>query len=141
VHGALYAAEYGWDETFEALVAEIAAAFLRSYNRDREVCLIAEVDGERAGSAFVVQESDTTAKLRLVIVDRAARGRGVGTLLVQGAMRFARERGYTRMVLWTNDVLQAARRIYEREGFRLVSEETHHSFGVDLVGQVFDVAL
>lgn len=140
-HGRLYAEDYGWDLTFEALVAEIAAKFLREFKPGRERCFIAELDGQPVGSAFVVQEDETTAKLRLVIVEKQAHGLGLGKRLVREAIGFARDAGYTRMVLWTNDILHAARGIYVGEGFRLVAEEKHHSFGQDLVGQNWELAL
>lgn len=135
LHGELYARDYGWDISFEALVAEIAAAFLRNYNPAGERCFIAELDGRRVGSAFVVRASETEAKLRLVIIDPKAQGLGLGKQLVSEAMSFAKAAGYVRMSLWTNDILHAARHIYIKAGFRLVAEEEHHSFGVDLVGQ------
>lgn len=141
LHGELYARDYGWDITFEALVAEIAAAFLRNYDPAGERCFIAELDGTRAGSAFVVRNSDTEAKLRLVIMDPRAQGLGLGKRLVGEAMTFARTAGYTKMSLWTNDILHAARHIYVSAGFRLVAEEKHHSFGVDLVGQNWECDL
>lgn len=134
-HGRLYAEEYGWDISFEALVAEIAAKFLREFRPGQERCFIAELDGAPVGSAFVVRESDGEAKLRLVLVEARARGLGLGKRLVREALAFARAAGYRRMVLWTNDILHAARAIYIAEGFRLVAEEKHHSFGKDLVGQ------
>jgi DNA-binding MarR family transcriptional regulator/GNAT superfamily N-acetyltransferase len=133
----LYAQEYGWDWTFEALVAEIAAQFVRDFDPVREKCWVAEVDGRVAGSVFVMRQDDDTAKLRMLYVDAAARGRGLGRRLVDEAMGFARARGYRRMVLWTNDILTAARRIYETAGFTLIEEERHRSFGQDLVGQVW----
>lgn len=134
-HGRLYAEDYGWDLTFEALVAEIAAKFLREFKPGRERCFIADLDGQPVGSAFVVQEDETTAKLRLVIVEKRAHGLGLGKRLVREAIGFARAAGYARMVLWTNDILHAARKIYLDEGFSLEAEEKHHSFGQDLVGQ------
>jgi DNA-binding MarR family transcriptional regulator/N-acetylglutamate synthase-like GNAT family acetyltransferase len=134
-HGRLYAQDYGWDISFEALVAEIAAKFLRDFKPGKERCFIAELDGAPVGSAFVVRESDEVAKLRLVLVEARARGFGLGKRLVQEAIGFARASGYRRMVLWTNDILHAARAIYVAEGFRLVAEEKHHSFGQNLVGQ------
>lgn len=140
-HGRLYAEEYGWDISFEALVAEIAAKFLREFDEARERCFIAELEGEPAGSAFVVKQDDATAKLRLVLVEKRAQGLGLGKRLVRDAIGFAREAGYTRMVLWTNDILHAARAIYVAEGFRLVAQETHHSFGQDLVGQNWELDL
>ncbi|WID97516.1 helix-turn-helix domain-containing GNAT family N-acetyltransferase [Bosea vestrisii] len=134
-HARLYAEVYGWDISFEALVAEIAAKFLREFRPGQERCLIAELDGAPVGSAFVVRESDEVAKLRLVLVETRAQGLGLGKRLVREALSFARAAGYRRMVLWTNDILHAARAIYIAEGFRLVAEEKHHSFGKDLVGQ------
>lgn len=140
-HGRLYAEDYGWDISFEALVAEIAAKFLREFRPDRERCFIAEIDGAPVGSAFVMHESDETAKLRLLLVEKRAQGLGLGKALVREAIGFARGAGYGRMVLWTNDILHAARAIYLTEGFRLVAEERHHSFGKDLVGQSWELDL
>ncbi|MBX9911603.1 MAG: helix-turn-helix domain-containing GNAT family N-acetyltransferase [Beijerinckiaceae bacterium] len=140
-HGRLYAQDYGWDISFEALVAEIAAKFLREFRPGLERCFIAEWRGEPVGSAFVVRESDSAAKLRLVIVAPEARGLGLGKRLVAEAVGFAREAGYARMVLWTNDILHAARAIYVAQGFKLVAEERHHSFGQDLVGQNWELEI
>jgi DNA-binding MarR family transcriptional regulator/GNAT superfamily N-acetyltransferase len=140
-HGRLYAEEYGWDISFEALVAEIAAKFLREFKSGRERCFIAELEGAPVGSAFVVQETDEVAKLRLVLVEKRAQGQGLGKALVEEAIGFAREAGYRRMVLWTNDILHAARAIYVAEGFKLVAEEKHRSFGQDLVGQNWELDL
>jgi DNA-binding MarR family transcriptional regulator/GNAT superfamily N-acetyltransferase len=136
-HGRLYAEEYGWDETFEALVAEIAARFINRYNPKREHCWIAERDGENVGSVFVVERSPTVAQLRLLIVEPSARGAGIGRRLVSECVDFARRTGYRKMMLWTNGGLDAARHLYENAGFRLTKEERHHSFGKDLVGQTF----
>jgi GNAT superfamily N-acetyltransferase len=140
-HGALYAQEYGWDERFEALVATIAARFIERFDAARERCWIAERDGERVGSVFVVKRAATVAQLRLLLVEPSARGLGIGARLVDECLAFARGAGYRRMMLWTNGGLDAARAIYEARGFRLTKEERHHSFGHDLVGQTFERAL
>jgi len=140
-HGALYAREYGWDEQFEALVAGIVARFLRRYDARRERCWIAERDGMRVGTVFLVKKSVRIAQLRLLLVEPGARGLGIGRRLVEECIRFARQAGYRKIVLWTNDVLVSARKIYQAAGFRLVVEEQHHSFGADLVGQTWEVEL
>lgn len=137
-HGALYAQEQGWDLTFEALVAKITAEFIDSFDARRERCWIAEVDGEPAGCVFVVRKSHDVAKLRLLLVEPDARGLGLGKRLVDECLRFAKSAGYKSMTLWTQSNLTAARGIYERAGFRLVAEEPHHSFGVDLMGETWD---
>jgi DNA-binding MarR family transcriptional regulator/GNAT superfamily N-acetyltransferase len=140
-HGRFYAEEYGWDERFEALVAEIAAAFVQNFDRKRERCWIAEMDGEPVGSVFVVKDTKTTAKLRLLIVDPKARGRGLGKRLVEECIRFAREKGYRRLALWTQSNLAAARGIYRAAGFGKVKEEKHASFGVKLTGEYWELEL
>ncbi|MGX9791933.1 bifunctional helix-turn-helix transcriptional regulator/GNAT family N-acetyltransferase [Mycobacterium sp. MMS18-G62] len=134
-HGARYAAEYGWDTTFETLVARIVADFAERADTKREAAWIAEVDGERVGSVFCTAADTDTAALRLLLVEPSARGTGVGTRLVDECLEFARRSSYKRITLWTNDVLLAARRIYERAGFRCDRREPHHSFGHDLVGE------
>jgi DNA-binding MarR family transcriptional regulator/GNAT superfamily N-acetyltransferase len=140
-HGGIYAAEYGFDMRFEALVAEIAAAFVSDFDPQRERCWIAEKGGEPVGSVFLVKDTDRAAKLRLLIVDPAARGRGIGRQLVAECVDFARAAGYRKITLWTQSILVAARRIYEAAGFRLVRSERHHSFGHDLVGEYWELAL
>ena len=136
-HGARYAAEYGWDATFEALVARIVADYACDHDPERERAWIAEVDGQPAGCIFCVRQDDATAQLRLLLVTPAARGLGIGRQLVDECVSFARASGYRELVLWTNDVLTAARHIYEKAGFQLVAEEKHHSFGQELVGQTW----
>jgi DNA-binding MarR family transcriptional regulator/GNAT superfamily N-acetyltransferase len=134
-HGVLYAEEYGWDETFEALVAHIVADYVDHRDSQRENAWMAEIDGEVVGCVFCVKKEEKVAQLRLLLVDPKARGMGIGRRLVDECLRFARRVGYEQMMLWTNDVLEDARRIYEGAGFKLIEEEKHHSFGHDLVGQ------
>lgn len=140
-HGVLYAAEYGWDETFEAMVARIAADYAAGHDPRRERAWIAEVDGEPVGSIFCVSAGEHTAKLRLLLVEPSARGLGVGSTLVDECVRFARRAGYREMVLFTHDVLSAARRVYQRAGFVLDSEERKPAYGQDLVHQEWKLVL
>jgi len=140
-HGVLYAQEYGWDEQFEALVASIVAKFIQHYEPKRERCWIAEKEGEIVGSVFLLKQSKTVAMLRLLLVEPKARGVGIGTRLVSECQRFARYAGYRKIRLWTNNILIAARHIYEKAGFRRIHEEPHHSFGHDLVGETWELKL
>jgi len=133
-----YADEYGWDISYEALVAEICAQFIKNYDATREHCWIAEADGKPLGSVFLVKASDDLAKLRLLLVEKDARGLGIGRALVEQCLRSAREKGYKRMTLWTQSILVAARKIYQDAGFTLVASEPHRSFGQSLVGETWE---
>ena len=137
----LYAEEYGWDETYEALAAEIVAQFIKKYDPKRERCWIAEKDGARVGAVFVAKASDQIAKLRLLHVESEARGLGIGKRLVEECVRFARQTGYQKMTLWTQSILHAARHIYKQAGFLVVREEQHHSFGKDLTAETWELDL
>jgi DNA-binding MarR family transcriptional regulator/N-acetylglutamate synthase-like GNAT family acetyltransferase len=140
-HGALYAREYGWDESFEALVARIVADYVERRNPEREAAWIAQLDGRPVGCVLCVKREEQVAQLRLLLVEPDARGMGVGSRLVEECLVFAAGAGYREIVLWTNDVLVDARRIYQRAGFELREEESHHSFGHDLVGQYWGRSL
>lgn len=140
-HGELYWQEYAWDERFEALVADITARFVQDLDAQRERCWIAERDGERLGCVFLVKGTDEEARLRLLLVEPRARGLGLGKRLVEECIVFARSAGYRKMSLWTNSVLDAARHIYRQQGFRVVREEKHHSFGQDLIGETWELDL
>ena len=137
-HGALYASEYGFDSSFEGLVAEIAAKFLASFDASRERCWIADIDGVQVGSVFLVRHSDDVAKLRLLLVDPAGRGQGLGQRLVGECIGFAKACGYRKITLWTQSILVAARKIYQDAGFELVKSEPHRSFGQNLVGETWE---
>jgi DNA-binding MarR family transcriptional regulator/GNAT superfamily N-acetyltransferase len=139
--GLLYADEYGWDGTYEALAAEIVAQFIKNYDPSRERCWIAEKDGERVGAVFVAKASDEIAKLRLLHVEREARGLGIGKRLVEECVRFARQAGYKKMTLWTQSILHAARHLYKEAGFQVVREEQHRSFGKDLTAETWELDL
>ena len=141
-HGEVYAAEFGWDSDFEALVARIVADYAEGCDPGREAAWIAEIEGRRVGCVFcVAAEQAATAQLRILLVDPIARGQALGRRLVDQCVEFARAAGYQRLVLWTNDPLVAAGRIYRAAGFELTAEERHHSFGVDLVGQTYELDL
>ena len=137
-NASLYAQEYGWDISYEALVARITAEFIENFDPKRERCWIAEMDGERVGSVFVVKKTDEIAKLRLLIIDPKARGLGLGKRLVDECLRFAREAGYKSMTLWTQSILVAARGIYKRAGFECTATEPNHAFGVDLISETWE---
>ena len=140
-HGEIYAAEYGWDTSFDALVARIVADYAAGPDPAREGAWIAEAGGRRAGCVFCVAADETTAQLRLLLVDPAARGYGLGGRLVDECLAFARAAGYARMKLWTNHPLVAARHLYLARGFTRTQEEPHRSYGADLIGQIYELGL
>jgi GNAT superfamily N-acetyltransferase len=140
-HGALYAREYGFDSSFEALVAEILAKFVTSFDASRERCWIAEIDGAEVGSVFLVRHSDEVAKIRLLLVDPAGRGQGLGRRLVAECISFARHCGYRKITLWTQSILVAARAVYQDAGFVLAATEPHRSFGQSLTGETWELKL
>jgi GNAT superfamily N-acetyltransferase len=140
-HGELYAAEFGWDRTFEAAVATIVGDFGHGHDAAREAGWVAEADGRRVGCVLCVRGADGDAQLRILLVEESARGRGVGGRLIDACVEFARGAGYRRIWLWTNDVLAAARSLYLARGFRLYAEEPHRSYGADLVGQFYELDL
>lgn len=140
-HGAIYAAEFGWDASFEALVGEVMRSYVAEHDPTCEAGWIAEVDGRRAGSVFCIRQDRHTAKLRVLLVEPWARGRGIGSRLIAECISFARDAGYDELVLWTVDVLAGARRIYERAGFRLTRTEPAHRFGSRLVDEYWSLTL
>ena len=140
-HGSLYGEDYGWDERLEALTAEIVAAFVRNHDRKRERCWIAEREGENVGSVLLMRDTEEVARLRLLLVEPKARGLGIGVRLVEESLRFAHEARYRKVTLWTHSVLTAARRIYERAGFKLVDQQTHDNFGKELTGETWELEL
>lgn len=140
-HAVIYAQEYGWNEQFEGLVATIAADFLQAHDPRRERCWIAEREGQNVGCVFLVAKTKTVAQLRLLLVEPRSRGLGIGERLVTECVRFARQAGYRKIILWTNNVLVTARHLYEKAGFRLTHEEAHRSFGVKLVGETWELKL
>jgi len=140
-HGRIYAEEYGFDRAFERLVAQIVAEFLARFDAEREACWIAEIDGEPVGTIMLVDAGDRVAKLRLLLVEPCARGHGIGRRLVEECVRFARHAGYRKITLWTQSILSEARAIYQRSGFTKVAEKPHRDFGVDLVGETWEMEL
>jgi DNA-binding MarR family transcriptional regulator/N-acetylglutamate synthase-like GNAT family acetyltransferase len=140
-HAELYAREYGWAENFEGLCAQIVADFVSKYDAKRERCWIAEMDGQNVGSVFLVKDSEKVARLRLLLVDPVARGRGLGTRLTDECIRFARQCGYRSITLWTHNVLSVARHVYERAGFRLTASEPRRNFGQNVISEHWDLTL
>jgi GNAT superfamily N-acetyltransferase len=140
-HGAIYAEEYGWNEQFEALVAEVAATFLRKHDPTREHAWIAEVNGMKAGCVFLVRVDEETSKLRLLLVEQNVRGLVVGSRLVVECIAFTRAAGYTRMILWTNDTLHSARKLYEAFGFQLIATEPNREFGPATFAETWELLL
>lgn len=140
-HGELYARDYSWNEEFEGLVAGIIADFIKNFDADREHAWIAEKDGENVGAVFLIKDTENTAKLRLLFLDPKARGLGLGKRLVHECTLFARAAGYQKITLWTNSILLAAKHIYEKEGYKLVKSEAHHSFGHDLISETWELNL
>lgn len=140
-HAVLYTSEYGWNDQLEALVAEVVAGFLRRSDTQRERCWIAERHREPVGSVFVMCQSEAVAQLRMLLVEPSVRGLGIGRRLVEECIRFARQAGYRKITLWTHSILTAALHIYERQGFVLVHEEPHNSFGPELIGQTWELTL
>src|SRR5262249_12581669 len=138
-HGALYSQQYGWDDTFEALVAEILSKFAQDHNPERERIWVAEQDGEPLGSVMIVDAGDNVAQLRLLLVEPHARGKKIGKKLVDECVAFARKKKYSKMKLWTQSCLPEARNLYIKTGFKLVEEKPHHSFGHDLVAQIWEM--
>jgi N-acetylglutamate synthase-like GNAT family acetyltransferase len=140
-HGTLYAEEYGWNEDMEAMAAEITAKFIRHYDLKQERCWIAERHGESVGCVFLVKQSKTVAKLRLLLVEPKARGLGIGARLVNECVTFAGQAGYRKIILWTQSILHPARELYRKAGFALIGEKRHHSFGKSLVGETWELVL
>lgn len=140
-HGEVYAEEFGWDQSFETLVCRIVADYANHHDPSREAAWIAEVDGQRTGCVFCVAADESTAQLRILLVHPSGRGLHLGSRLTATCIDFAKSAGYRRMRLWTNHPLVAARHIYLAAGFKLVEEEPHHSFGADLIGQIYELSL